>query len=97
MRYDIPTLQAMAGQCRAAASDSQAQTAALSSRINADVTAGWEAGSAQAFLALYQQWQTSAQGVQQALQGIGQLIDQTAIAVVDTDAAIARGFSQSLA
>lgn len=96
MKYDIPTLQAMAGQCRSAAGDSQAQTAALSSRINADVTAGWEAGSAQAFLNLYQQWQTAASNVQQALVGIGQLLEQTASTVLETDAAIARGFSQSM-
>ncbi len=96
MKYDIPTLQAMAGQCRAAASDSQAQTAALSSRINGDVTTGWEAGSAQAFLGLYQQWQTAAQNIQQALIGIGQLLEQTATTVTETDAAIARGFSQAM-
>lgn len=96
MKYDIPTLQAMAAQCRTAASDSQAHTAALSSRINADVTTGWEAGSAQAFLALYQQWQTAAANVQQALVGIGQLLEQTASTVLETDAAIARGFSASM-
>ena len=96
MKYDIPTLQAMAGQCRSAAGDSQAQTAALSSRINADVTTGWEAGSAQAFLALYQQWQTAASQLQQSLVSIGQLLEQTASTVLETDAAIARGFSQSL-
>lgn len=96
MKYDIPTLQAMSGQCSAAAADSQAQTSALSTRINGDVTTGWEAGSAQAFLALYQQWQTAAQNVQQALIGIGTLLQQTATTVTETDAAIARGFSQSM-
>lgn len=96
MKYDIPTLQAMAGQCRSAAADSQAQTGALSARINGDVTTGWEAGSAQAFLALYQQWQTAAQNVQQALIGIGTLLEQTATTVTETDAAIARGFSQAM-
>lgn len=96
MRYDIPTLTSMAGQCRSAAADSQAQTSALSGRINADVTAGWEAGSAQAFLGLYQQWQTAAANVQQALTGIGQLLEQTAATVTETDAAIARGFSQGM-
>lgn len=96
MRYDVPTLQAMAGQCRSAAADSQSRTAALSSRINGDVTAGWEAGSATAFLALYQQWQTSEQGIEQALTGIGQLLDQTATTVVETDAAISRGFSSAM-
>jgi WXG100 family type VII secretion target len=96
MRYDIPTLLAMAGQCSAAAADNQAQTAALSTRINGDVTTGWEAGSAQAFLALYQQWQTAAQNVQQALIGIGTLLQQTATTVTETDAAIARGFSQAM-
>ncbi len=96
MKYDIPTLLAMAGQCRSAAADSQAQTAALSTRINSDVTTGWEAGSAYAFLALYQQWQTAAQNVQQSLVGIGTLLDQTATTVTETDAAIARGFSQSM-
>ncbi|MBA2416272.1 MAG: WXG100 family type VII secretion target [Geodermatophilaceae bacterium] len=96
MKYEIPILQAMAGQCRAAAADSQAQTGALSTRINADVTTGWEAGSAQAFLTLYQQWQAAAQNVQQALLGIGSLLDQTATTVTETDAAIARGFSQAM-
>ena len=96
MKYDIPTLQAMAAQCRSAGGDSQAQTQSLSSRINADVTAGWEAASAQAFMALYQQWQAAAANVQQALLGIGQLLEQTTATVTETDAAIARGFSQAM-
>ena len=93
MKYDIPTLQNLAGQCRGAAADSQSQTSALSSRVNGEVTTGWEAGSAQAFLALYQQWQSAAAQIQQALLGIGQLLEQTASTVLETDAAIARGFS----
>lgn len=96
MKYDVGTLQAMAGQCRSAAADSQSRTSALSTRINSDVTAGWEAQSAQAFLALYQQWQSAAHGVEDALTAIGSLLQQTATTVTETDAAISRGFSQAM-
>jgi uncharacterized protein YukE len=57
VKVDFATLNAMAGQCRSEASDSQA---------------------AIQFSDLYEEWRRSAQGVSDALTGMGSLLDSVA-------------------
>ena len=76
MKVDIATLNAMAGQCRAEASDTAARHAALSSSINTSVLDGWsDSQAAIQFSDLYEEWRRSAQGVSDALTGMGALLD----------------------
>ncbi len=75
MKVDITTLQSMAGQCRAEAGESSARTATLSGRINTSVLDGWtDSQAAVQFTELYEQWRRSAQGVSDALNGMGGLL-----------------------
>ncbi len=75
MKVDIATLQAMAGQCQSEAADTAARHAALSGRINGSVLEGWtDSQAAVQFSALYEQWRRSAQGVSDALTGMGGLL-----------------------
>ncbi len=79
MKVDIATLQSMAGQCRAEAAETAARHATLSSSVNSSVLDGWTDSQAAArFTELYEQWRLSAQGVSDALTGMGGLLSSVA-------------------
>ncbi len=79
MKVEIATLQSLAGQCRAEAADTTARHAGLSSTVGASVLEGWTDSQAAArFTELYEQWRLSAQGVSDALTGMGGLLDSVA-------------------
>ena len=79
MKVDIATLQSMAGQCRSEAADTAGRHATLSSSINTSVLDGWtDSQAAVQFSELYEQWRLSAQGVSDALTGMGSLLTNVA-------------------
>jgi WXG100 family type VII secretion target len=79
VKVDIATLQSMAGQCRNEAADTAARHANLSSSINTSVLDGWtDSQAALRFSELYEQWRLSAQGVSDALTGMGTLLSNVA-------------------
>jgi WXG100 family type VII secretion target len=79
VKVDIGTLQTMAGQCRNEAADTTARHATLSSGINTSVLDGWtDSQAAVQFTELYEQWRRSAQGVSDALTGMGTLLTSVA-------------------
>jgi WXG100 family type VII secretion target len=79
VKVDIATLQNMAGQCRNEAADTAGRHATLSSSINTSVLDGWtDSQAALRFTELYEQWRLSAQGVSDALTGMGTLLSNVA-------------------
>jgi WXG100 family type VII secretion target len=79
VKVDIATLQSMAGQCRAEAAETAGRHATLSSGINTSVLDGWtDSQAALQFTQLYEQWRMSAQGVTDALTGMGALLTNVA-------------------
>ena len=79
MKVDIATLQTMAGRCRSEAAETASRHAALSSGINTSVLDGWTDSQAAArFSELYEEWRRSAQGVSDALTGMGGLLSNVA-------------------
>ena len=79
MKVDIATLQSMAGHCRSEAADTAGRHATLSSSINTSVLDGWtDSQAAVQFSELYEQWRLSAQGVSDALTGMGALLTSVA-------------------
>lgn len=79
MKVDIATLQSMAGQCRSEAADTAGRHASLSASINGSVLDGWtDSQAAVRFSELYEQWRLSAQGVSDALTGMGALLTSVA-------------------
>jgi WXG100 family type VII secretion target len=79
VKVDIATLQSMAGQCRSEAAESAARHATLSSSVNTSVLDGWtDSQAAVRFSELYEQWRLSAQGVSDALTGMGGLLTNVA-------------------
>ncbi|MFW3171905.1 WXG100 family type VII secretion target [Geodermatophilus sp. CPCC 206100] len=90
MKVDIATLQSMAGQCRAEAAETTARHATLSSGVNASVLDGWtDSQAAVRFTELYEQWRASAQGVSDALTGMGALLQGVAASYEQHEADVA--------
>ncbi len=90
MKVDIATLQSMAGQCRSEAAEATGRQATLSSSINASVLEGWtDSQAAVKFTELYEQWRLSAQGVADALTGMGGLLGDVAAAYQQNEAEMA--------
>ena len=79
MKVEITTLESLAGQCRAEAAETTARHTTLSSSVDASVLEGWTDSQAAArFTELYEEWRRSAQGVSDALNGMGGLITNVA-------------------
>ena len=75
MKVDIATLNTMAGRCQGEAADTAARHATLSAGINSSVLEGWtDSQAAVRFTELYEQWRLAAQGVADALTGMGGLL-----------------------
>jgi WXG100 family type VII secretion target len=90
VKVDIATLQSMAAQCRAEAADTTARHATLSSGVNASVLDGWtDSQAAVRFTELYEQWRASAQGVSDALGGMGALLEGVAASYEQHEADVA--------
>jgi WXG100 family type VII secretion target len=97
VKVDIATLQSMAGQCRSEAAESAARHATLSSSVNASVLDGWtDSQAAVRFSELYEQWRLSAQGVSDALTGMGALIEGVAASYQQHEAEVAARISALL-
>jgi WXG100 family type VII secretion target len=79
VKVEIATLQSLAGQCRAEAAETTARHGSLSGTVDASVLEGWTDSQAAArFTELYEQWRLSAQGVSDALTGMGSLLSSVA-------------------
>jgi WXG100 family type VII secretion target len=97
VKVDIATLQLMAGQCRAEAAETTARQATLSSGINSSVLDGWtDSQAAIRFSELYEKWRVSAQGVSDALTGMGTLLTSVANSYQQHEADMAAQISSML-
>ena len=97
MKVDIATLQLMAGQCRSRGVETAARQAALSSGINSSVLDGWtDSQAAVRFSELYEKWRVSAQGVSDALTGMGTLLTSVATSYQQHEADMAAQISSML-
>ena len=79
MKVDIATLESMAARCQTEAADTASRHATLSSTVTGSVLDGWtDSQAAVQFSTLYEQWRVSAQGVSDALTGMGTLLTSVA-------------------
>jgi WXG100 family type VII secretion target len=85
-------LQALAGQVGRGAGDIEAQLRALASTVAPLAGGDWAGHAQQRFTALWDEWQRSAQGLQHALDGIGQLMQQAGSAYAQAEQQIAGSF-----
>jgi WXG100 family type VII secretion target len=87
LTVDSSDLRAQAGQVKSGSSE----VSEILSRLTAQITelAGrWEGSASQAFQSRWQEWQTGAQSVQQAMEGMGLFLDSAAQAYEDTEASL---------
>ncbi|NEM05054.1 WXG100 family type VII secretion target [Geodermatophilus normandii] len=90
MKVDIATLQSMAGRCQSEAAETASRHATLSSTVTSSVLDGWtDSQAAVQFSALYEQWRVSAQGVSDALTGMGALLSAVAASYQQHEAEMA--------
>jgi WXG100 family type VII secretion target len=93
IRVTPEQLQAIAGQLNGGAANIEQINSQLQSQV-APLGSDW-AGVAQArFHELWAEWQRSSQGIQQALTGISQLMNQASANYSDTEAAVASTFNR---
>ncbi len=85
-------LQGLAGQVGRGAGEIEAQLRALSGTVSPLVGGDWAGQAQQRFTALWDEWQRSAQGLQHALTGIGQLMNQAGSAYASAEQQIAGSF-----
>lgn len=86
-------LQAVSGQLQSGAANIESINSQLQSQV-APLGSEW-AGVAQArFQELWIEWERSSRGIQEALQGISQLMQQAGVNYADTEQAIASSFGR---
>jgi WXG100 family type VII secretion target len=92
IRVTPEQLQSIAGQLNAGASNIESINSQLQSQV-APLGSDW-AGMAQArFHELWAEWQRSSRGIQEALTGISQLMQQAGVAYSDNEQQIASSFN----
>lgn len=85
-------LQALSGRVSGASGHIESELAALQSAL-APLGADWAGAASVRFLTLWQDWQTGARKVHDALTGISALLGQAGAAYADAEAQIAATFN----
>lgn len=85
-------LQQLSGQLQSTAGSIQGESDTARSQVQALVGAGWEGAASSQFDALFQQWDTSAKQLIEALTGISTLLQQAGTTYEETEQSVARSF-----
>jgi WXG100 family type VII secretion target len=94
LRLTQGELQARAASLRNGAGEIEGQLSQMSSQISSLVGQDWEGQARDSFQALWQEWQSGARQVHEALQGISQLLDTAGRSFEQTEADVTRSFSR---
>ena len=92
LTVDSSDLRAQSGLVRGGASDVNETLSRMTGQI-ADLASRWEGSASQAFQTRWQEWQTSAQHVQQAMENMGVFLEQAAQRYEETEANLTSGAS----
>lgn len=87
-------LDSISGQLRTAAGNINAENSRALGQVNGLVGAGWEGAASEQFNLLFNQWKTSADSVQQALDGISTLLSGAGAAYADAEERIKQSMTQ---
>jgi WXG100 family type VII secretion target len=85
-------LQALSGRVSGAAGQIDSELSSLKATL-APLGTDWAGAAQSRFLALWNEWQTGAQKIQDALAGISMLLGQAGSAYADAEAQIAHTFA----
>lgn len=78
-------LQSVSGQLNNAAAAILDENTRAMGQVSGLVGAGWEGAASTQFSTLFQQWKTGADQVQEALNGISQLLNNAGVAYASTE------------
>lgn len=85
-------LDALGGTCNRTATDVRSQHATLRAQLTPLFGADWSGAAAAQFTALYEQFNRNAQGLSEALDGIGQLLTHAGQSYAAVEQQIAASF-----
>lgn len=92
LRVTPEQLQAMAGTVAKTAADERSATQVLRSQLSPLFGADWSGSASAQFTTLFDQFVVHAQGMADALDGIGQLLGRAGAAYADVESQIAASF-----
>jgi WXG100 family type VII secretion target len=85
-------LTSLGGSCSRTASDVRGQHATLKAQLSPLFGTDWSGSAAAQFSQLYEQFNSNAQGMSQALEGIGRLLGQAGQSYASVEQQIASSF-----
>src|SRR3954454_5857620 len=88
-------LQSISGTLKTAAGNIQAENGRALTQVNGLVGQGWEGAASDQFNQLFTQWKTSADNIQQALDGISSLLANAGGAYQDAEERIKQSMTSS--
>ncbi len=86
-------LGTIASQLKTAAGNIQAENGRALTQVNGLIGQGWEGAASQQFNTLFTQWKTSADSIQQALDGISTLLSGAGNVYADAEESIKQSMS----
>lgn len=92
LRVTPEQLQALAGTVGRTAADQRAATQALRGQLSPLFGADWSGAASSQFGVLFDAFTRNAQGMADALDGIGQLLSRAGVAYADVESQIAASF-----
>ena len=93
LRVAPEQLQAMAGTVARAAADQRTTTQTLRGQLSPLFGADWSGSASAQFGTLFDQFTRNAQGMADALDGIGQLLSRAGVAYADVESQITASFT----
>lgn len=92
LRVTPEQLQSMAGTVNRTAADQRAATQALRGQLSPLFGADWAGSASAQFTTLFDSFTQHAQGMADALEGIGQLLSRAGVAYADVESQITASF-----
>ena len=94
LKVTAEELNSVSGQLQTSAAAINDENTRAMTNVNNLVGAGWEGAASSQFSALFQEWKTGADQVQQALHGISQLLSNAGTAYAQTEDQVRSSMSQ---
>lgn len=94
LKVTADELNSVASQLHTTSAQIADENARAMSMVNGLVGQGWEGAASGQFATLFQQWKTSADQMQEALQGIGTLLDNAGSLYAQTEQQIQQSMTQ---
>lgn len=93
IRVTAEELQTISGQLNTTATNISSENQAALAKVQGLVGQGWEGAASEQFNQLFTQWKSSADQIQQSLDGISKLLSKAGTAYTETEQQIKRSLT----